>query len=93
ENDLSYVTLLTFQESTIDYANSNSKGTTIPYAVWENGLENMSVIIPSQNIKEKFNNFVYPFLNDIKSSLLSNKSLIEIRDTLLPKLMSGEIEV
>lgn len=93
ENDLSYVTLLTFQESTIDYANSNSKGTTMPYAVWENGLENMSVINPPQNIKEKFNSYVYPLLNSIKSSLLSNKSLTEIRDTLLPKLMSGEIEV
>lgn len=93
KNDLSYVALLTFQESTIDYANSNSKGTTMPYAVWENGLENMSVIIPSQNIREKFNRYIYPLLNSIKSSFLSNKYLTEIRDTLLPKLMSGEIEL
>lgn len=92
-SDLSYITLLTFQENTVDYANSNSKGTTMPYAVWENGLENMRIIMPSKNIKEKFNSLVYPLLNNIKSSLLSNKSLTEIRDTLLPKLMSGEIEV
>ena len=39
--DHSFLTLKLFEEDTISYANSMSKGTTMPYAVWENGLADM----------------------------------------------------
>ena len=93
ENDLGYVLLLLNQADTIEYANSTSKGTTMPYAVWENGLAKMTVRYPVQNILERFNNIIGGLLESISNNNLENKKLINIRDALLPKLISGELEV
>lgn len=41
----------------------------------------------------KFNNLVLPLFEKVLANQLENKTLASIRDTLLPKLMSGEIDV
>lgn len=56
-------------------------------------LSNLSVVVPTADVLLKFESVIGPI---IKSSLiLSNESsrLAELRDTLLPKLMSDEIKV
>lgn len=40
-----------------------------------------------------FSNKVEPYLEKIKVIRNENQKLAELRDTLLPKLMSGEIEI
>lgn len=52
-----------------------------------------NIIIPSKDIEEKFNNLVAPLFSKIWNLLQENQRLATLRDTLLPKLMSGEIEV
>lgn len=89
---LPYLLLLCNQNSTIEYACSTSKGTTMPYAVWENGLANMEIIIPPIDVLGKFCNTVMPLITKIRDSYKEVKALITLRDTLLPKLMSGEIK-
>ncbi len=42
---------------------------------------------------EKFNLLVSPFYNKYFNNMLENNKLNKIRDTLLPKLMNGEIDV
>lgn len=42
---------------------------------------------------EELENFCRPLFSQIESNLRENKNLAELRDTLLPKLMSGEIDV
>lgn len=93
KNTLAFCTLLIFQEETINFANSHSEGSTIPYAKWNNSLENMPIRIPPNEILSKFNDAVYPMLEMIRESFFENMNLITIRDSLLPRLMSGQIRV
>lgn len=87
---LSFATLLCNQDSTISFAQSTSKGSTMPYAVWDGGLAEMKVVIPSKKKANEFNELVLPLLRKIQSTFFENQRLIELRDTLLPKLLSGE---
>lgn len=55
-----------------------------------NGLE---AIIPSNQILSKFNSLCNPIFEQQESLELENQRLVSLRDNLLPKLMSGEIDV
>lgn len=56
-------------------------------------LSLIETIIPSKNIVEKFNNLYNQMKKTIKANKLENSRLSLLRDTLLPRLISGEIEV
>lgn len=53
----------------------------------------IKTIYPPHSIIEQFNKVYEPILGGIKHNLAENTKLIILRDTLLPKLMSGEIDV
>ncbi len=50
-------------------------------------------IVPEDEELKAFHAFAAPSFEKIRKNLLENKRLAELRDTLLPKLMSGEIDV
>lgn len=56
-------------------------------------ISTMPILIPNENVLFTFNNVVIKIFEGIENSYYENKLLISIRDTLLPKLMSGEIRV
>ena len=56
-------------------------------------LSLIEAIIPSENIVEKFNNLYNQMKKTIKANKLENSRLSLLRDTLLPRLMSGELEI
>lgn len=56
-------------------------------------LSSIEVIIPSENAVEEFNNLYNQMKKTIKANKLENSRLSLLRDTLLPRLMSGEIEI
>lgn len=56
-------------------------------------LSSIEVIIPSENAVEEFNNLYNQMKKTIKANKLENSHLSTLRDTLLPRLMSGELEV
>ncbi len=91
--DIAYNLFLLNLDDTIKYAEKTSKGTTMPYAVWENRLGEMKVVHPSKELRKKFNRKIFKMLRKILLHFKENKSLKKTRDTLLPKLMSGEIRV
>jgi type I restriction enzyme S subunit len=93
KNTLAFCTLLIFQEETVNFASSHSEGSTIPYAKWNNSLENMLVRIPPNEMLSKFNDIVYPILETMRDSFFENMNLITIRDSILPRLMNGKIRV
>ncbi len=93
EIDFSYAILRLHEKETIDYANLHSTGSTIPYAKWKDSLELMEVILPSFELRKKFNQLVSPLLKAIPPKIFQNEALKEARDTLLPKLLSGELDV
>ena len=51
------------------------------------------IVVPSQEILIKFNKVVKPIFDSIKQYKKENITLATLRDTLLPKLMNGEIKI
>lgn len=56
-------------------------------------LLGMPIFIPEYDKIEKFTDIVNPLIHKIAQNALENIKLSAIRDALLPKLMSGEIDV
>ena len=56
-------------------------------------MKEAKVFIPEEKILQKLDYQMSLYLKEIVNINLQNKSLAELRDTLLPKLMSGEIEL
>lgn len=56
-------------------------------------IKNSKIIIPPKDINLAFDIVVKSFFNDIFNMTKENDELIKLRDTLLPKLISGELEV
>lgn len=50
------------------------------------------IVVPSQKALIKFNQVVKPIFDNIKQNKKENETLATLRDTLLPKLMNGEIK-
>ncbi|HJG38305.1 MAG TPA: restriction endonuclease subunit S [Staphylococcus saprophyticus] len=77
----------------IQYAANNSKGSTMPYAVWDGILDEVTVLNPPLQYLIEFNSIVQKYFDISIILLKQNRQLEDLRDTLLPKLMSGEIEI
>ena len=72
--------------------NAMNAGSAVPSMTTEI-LNAMEVVIPSDEYLERFETIVSPMFKQIKQCIIENENLASIRDTLLPKLMNGEIEV
>jgi type I restriction enzyme S subunit len=81
-----------FSEDIISWASQNSGGTKMPVIGWE-VLKKKKIILPEEGIIKEYNNRTNWMLVLIKNLNLQNENLRKTRDLLLPKLMSGEIEV
>lgn len=75
--------------------NFQTMGSTSSIATAVNSriIKSMPFIMPEQVELDKFHNLVAPMFRQIKENLRENEKLSAIRDALLPKLMSGEIDV
>jgi len=56
-------------------------------------VEDYAILIPNEIILEKYVSIVKPLMNTISNNSFEIKVLQKTRDTLLPKLLSGEIDV
>jgi len=56
-------------------------------------VKTLKILLPSDKMLSLFNELVFPILKTIFNNAKENKCLSNLRDTLLPKLMSGEIRV
>lgn len=56
-------------------------------------FKNLPIFVPDNNLLKNFNELVKPMFELIDKNNIENKKLASLRDTLLPKLMSGEIDV
>jgi len=82
-----------FDDRTIDFATAHSSGTTIPYARWRGGLANMPIVMPPSALAEQFQTVSEPMLRALQDSGSMLANLRAARDLLLPRLVSGEIDV
>lgn len=91
--DVPYNLFLLNMDETIDYAERTSKGSTMPYAVWDNGMSNMLTAYSNKELRNNFFEITQPMLETIMKRSAENEVLIKLRDSILPKLMSGKIRV
>ena len=71
---------------------AGSKGTKMPRGDKQQIMA-CPVVLPSDEELDEFNKLALPILAQLHSNKAENKRLSATRDALLPKLMSGEIDV
>lgn len=74
-----------------DLASMNA-GSAVP-SMTTDILNAMEVVIPSASALEEFESLVAPMYEAMEANDVQSKALSQMRDTLLPKLMSGAIDV
>ena len=72
--------------------NINGTGTTQQQLTVPN-FRHTLIGIPTKEIMIRFNNIVFPIFQRIVINKNENKILSQLRDTLLPRLMSGKLEI
>lgn len=71
---------------------AESKATTMGH-IKRKDLSDSKVLIPTEIVYEKINSIMEPLLEKQINTKIQSTRLVKIRDSLLPKLMSGEIRV
>jgi type I restriction enzyme, S subunit len=71
---------------------AKSLGTTMRH-IKRSALDQVLTILPSKKICDQFGIYVLPMLDHIQNLQDKNRNLRQTRDLLLPKLISGELDV
>lgn len=71
---------------------AEDKATTMGH-IQRHHLSDSRVIVPSNDELEKMNDTINPIFQKIKFNIQQIRNLTQLRDTLLPKLMSGEVRI
>lgn len=85
-----YIYNLLYQESFFDFMMLTSKGVKMPRGD-KKAIMGWQCICPEKKISHTFSTVVDNYYSFIESNNAQNKTLTQLRDTLLPKLLSGEI--
>ncbi len=94
ENTKNFALFALNKNEAIEFATNNSTGTSIPYAKWNDSLENYLIGVPKTDyILILFNKIVNPILEKFKVQNKQTQQLTELRDWLLPMLMNGQVTV
>ena len=92
ENDYDLYYLFEFLTEQEQYMKSIAGGSTT-YNINKNTFENIQVPYLNKELIIEYDKKVRPMFEKIKSNQISNDTLSQLRDTLLPKLMNGEIDL
>ena len=75
----------------IDYHSLN-RGSTQPL-ITQGDMNKVAILLPDKDILAEFEALAGRLMSQYEANIQENSKLAEIRDTLLPKLMSGELDV
>ncbi|MBQ4260036.1 MAG: restriction endonuclease subunit S [Lachnospiraceae bacterium] len=75
----------------IDYSSMN-RGSTQPL-ITQGDMNKVDILVPDDEILAKFEELAGTLMAQYEANILENIKLAFIRDSLLPKLMSGELDV
>ena len=93
KEDFFGITLMTvFSDDFVAQATQSSQGTKMPRANWDI-LKKYPVCIPSGTLLQQFNAATRNIVDLIQNLVLRNRNLRRQRDLLLPRLVSGELDV
>ena len=76
----------------MEHTNAGSTGTKMPRTSWDE-MARYSVVLPSPALSDAFTKQIRPAIERIVASIHESRTLAVLRDTLLPKLISGEVRV
>lgn len=76
----------------INYTDSASTGTKMPRTNWSD-IAKYEVVLPPVSLVQKYNEIFLPMAEKIRANILESRTLTSLRDSLLPKLMRGEVRV
>jgi type I restriction enzyme S subunit len=76
----------------VEYTNAGSTGTKMPRTSWTE-MARYAVVLPHEDVAAAFNQHIQAASKEIIAKIHESKSLAQLRDTLLPKLISGELRV
>ena len=71
---------------------ARTEGSVIPH-LYQKDFMDFDFPLPSSELMNEFEKTTSPMFNQIINNLKENKKLNSLRDSLLPKLMNGEIEI
>ena len=91
-NDYDLYYLFEFLSEQAEYLKNIAGGSTT-YNINKKTFENIVIPYLPENLLKKFNDQVSCLFERIKENQIENKNLEQLRDTLLPKLMNGEINL
>ena len=87
-----YLMNLLYQDDFFDYMLRTSKGSKMPRGD-KKAIMDWTLVVPSKEIRSFYSNIVKEFYEVITIRTEENSSLTKLRDTLLPKLISGELQI
>ncbi len=79
-------------EAFVEYTNAGSTGTKMPRTGWGE-MAGYSVVMPPATAAEAFTKQIRPAVDRMIAAIHESRTLVALRDTLLPKLISGELRV
>lgn len=71
----------------------NAAHGAVQQCIFIGDIKGFKIVLPPLTLINRFDEIVLPILDKITANQVENKRLADIRDTLLPKFMSGEIDV
>ncbi|MCM3089141.1 restriction endonuclease subunit S [Bhargavaea ginsengi] len=92
KNYYSYLVNTVSQDVFIEYTTATATGTRMPRTGWKQ-ISSYKLAIPNETVADQFNELTMPFYLKIQEIIMENRLLNNLRDTLLPKLLSGAMEL
>lgn len=89
---LSLYFLYTWLKSNLKTVHNLASGSTFP-EISKSDFRNIEVVVGSYSVLSNYNETIKPIFKSIENNILEIEMLAQLRDTLLPKLMSGELRI
>ena len=87
-----YTAMHLSSEAIIAYATRLSNGAKMPRSSWKD-IAGFKVVIPTEQVAEAFNGMIRSFIGRIHTNIEVGRSLAGLRDSLLPRLISGRLRL
>lgn len=79
-------------DAMITHADATSAGTKMPRTNWGD-ISRFSIAIPPESVARMFTDMINPLVEQILGNVHESRQLAQMRDLLLPRLLSGDLQV
>jgi type I restriction enzyme, S subunit len=87
-----FVAMQLFSTALVEYSERLSNGAKMPRVGWKD-LAAYPVVLPSEPVAVEYTRAIEPLLARMKANVHETQTLATLRDTLLPRLISGQLRL